>query len=147
MRIVLRETVEKLGRRGEIVKVADGFARNYLLPKKLAFEATDANLKRIEQERKVREVLETRERQEAQSLSERMSQLSLTAVRKVGENEALYGSVTNADVAEMLEKQGFSVDKRKILLDEPIRALGIYDVTVKLHHEVSASVKVWVVKE
>lgn len=147
MRIVLRETVEKLGRRGEIVKVADGFARNYLLPKKLAFEATDANLKRIEQERKVREVLETRERQEAQSLSERMSQLSLTAVRKVGENEALYGSVTNADVAEMLEKEGFSVDKRKILLDEPIRALGIYDVTVKLHHEVSASVKVWVVKE
>jgi large subunit ribosomal protein L9 len=147
MRIVLRETVEKLGRRGEIVKVADGFARNYLLPKKLAFEATDANLKRIEQERKVREVQETRERQEAQSLSDRISQLSLTAVRKVGENEALYGSVTNADVAEMLEKEGFSVDKRKILLDEPIRALGIYDVTVKLHHDVVASVKVWVVKE
>ena len=147
MRIVLRETVEKLGRRGEVLKVADGFARNYLLPKKLAFEATEANLKRIEQERKVREVQETRDRQEAQSLSERISQLSLTAVRKVGENEALYGSVTNADVAEMLEKEGFSVDKRKILLDEPIKALGIYDVTVKLHHDVSASVKVWVVKE
>ncbi len=147
MRIVLRETVEKLGRRGDIVKVADGFARNYLLPKKLAFEATDANLKRIEQERKVREVQESRERQDAQSLADRISQLSLTAVRKVGENEALYGSVTNADVAEMLEKEGFSVDKRKILLDEPIRALGIYDVAVKLHHDVTASVKVWVVKE
>jgi large subunit ribosomal protein L9 len=147
MRIVLRETVEKLGRRGDIMKVADGFARNYLLPKKLAFEATDANLKRIEQERKVREVQESRERQDAQSLADRISQLSLTAVRKVGENEALYGSVTNADVAEMLEKEGFSVDKRKILLDEPIRALGIYDVAVKLHHDVTASIKVWVVKE
>lgn len=147
MRIVLRETVEKLGRRGEVLKVADGYARNYLLPKKLAFEATEANLKRIEQERKVREVHETRERQEAQALADRLSQLSLTAVRKVGENEMLYGSVTNGDVAEMLEKEGFSVDKRKILLDEPIKALGIYDVSVKLHHEVSASVKVWVVKE
>ncbi len=147
MRIVLRETVEKLGRRGDIMKVADGFARNYLLPKKLAFEATDANLKRIEQERKVREVQESRERQDAQSLADRISQLSLTAVRKVGENEALYGSVTNADVAEMLEKEGFSIDKRKILLDEPIRALGIYDVAVKLHHDVTASIKVWVVKE
>ncbi|HEU5180747.1 MAG TPA: 50S ribosomal protein L9 [Candidatus Polarisedimenticolia bacterium] len=147
MRIVLRETVEKLGRRGDILKVADGFARNYLLPKKLAFEATDANLKRIEQERKVREVQESRERQDAQSLADRISQLSLTAVRKVGENEALYGSVTNADVAEMMEKEGFSIDKRKILLDEPIRALGIYDVAVKLHHDVTASVKVWVVKE
>lgn len=147
MRIVLRETVEKLGRRGDIVKVADGFARNYLLPKKLAFEATNANLKRIEQERKVREVQETRERHEAQSLADRISQLSLTAVRKVGENEALYGSVTNADVGEMLEKEGFSIDKRKILLDEPIKALGIYDVTVKLHHDVTASIKVWVVKE
>lgn len=147
MRIVLRETVEKLGRRGDILKVADGFARNYLLPKKLAFEATDANLKRIEQERKVREVQESRERQDAQSLADRISQLSLTAVRKVGENEALYGSVTNADVAEMLEKEGFSIDKRKILLDEPIRALGIYDVAVKLHHDVTASIKVWVVKE
>jgi large subunit ribosomal protein L9 len=147
MRIVLRENVEKVGRRGEVVKVADGFARNFLLPKKLALEATDANLKRIEQERKVREVHETKEKQEFQALASRLSQLSLTAVRKVGENEALYGSVTNSDVGELLEKEGFSVDKRKILLDEPIRALGIYEVPVKLHPEVTATVKVWVVKE
>jgi large subunit ribosomal protein L9 len=147
MRIVLRENVEKVGRRGEVVKVADGFARNFLLPKKLALEATDANLKRIEQERKVREVHEAKEKQEFQALASRLSQLSLTAVRKVGENEALYGSVTNSDVGELLEKQGFSVDKRKILLDEPIKALGIYEVPVKLHPEVTATVKVWVVKE
>lgn len=147
MRIVLRENVEKVGRRGEVVKVADGFARNFLLPKKLALEATDANLKRIEQERKVREVHEAKEKQEFQALASRLSQLSLTAVRKVGENEALYGSVTNSDVGELLEKEGFSVDKRKILLDEPIKALGIYEVPVKLHPEVTATVKVWVVKE
>ena len=147
MRIVLRENVEKLGRRGEVLKVAAGYARNYLLPKKLAFLATDANLKRIEQERKVREVQETKDKQEAQALAERMSQLSLTAVRKVGENEMLYGSVTNADVAELLEKEGFNVDKRKILLDDPIKSLGIYEVVVKVHPEVTANVKVWVVKE
>jgi large subunit ribosomal protein L9 len=147
MRIVLRENVEKLGRRGEVVKVADGYARNFLLPKKLAFEATDANLKRIEQERRVREVQESRDKQESQALSTRMSQLSLTAVRKVGENEILYGSVTNGDVAELLEKEGFTIDKRKILLDDPIKSLGIYEVAVKLHPEVTATIKVWVVKE
>ncbi|HEV8376521.1 MAG TPA: 50S ribosomal protein L9 [Candidatus Polarisedimenticolia bacterium] len=147
MRIVLRENVEKLGRRGEVIKVADGFARNFLLPKKLALEATNANLKRIEQERKVREVHEGKEKQEFQALAARLSQLSLTAVRKVGENEALYGSVTNSDVGELLEKEGFSIDKRKILLDDPIKALGIYEVPVKLHQEVTATIKVWVVKE
>ena len=147
MRIVLRENVEKLGRRGELIKVADGFARNFLLPKKLALEATNANLKRIEQERKVREVHEGKEKQEFQARAARLSQLSLTAVRKVGENEALYGSVTNSDVGELLEKEGFSIDKRKILLDDPIKALGIYEVPVKLHQEVTATIKVWVVKE
>ncbi|MCI0567698.1 MAG: 50S ribosomal protein L9 [Acidobacteria bacterium] len=147
MRIVLRENVEKLGRRGEVLKVADGYARNFLLPKKLAFEATGANLKRIAQEHRVREVQEARDKQDAQALSARMSQLSLTAVRKVGENEMLYGSVTNGDVAELLEKEGFTIDKRKILLDDPIKSLGIYEVSIKLHPEVTANVKVWVVKE
>jgi large subunit ribosomal protein L9 len=147
MRIVLRENVEKLGRRGEVVKVADGYARNFLLPKRLALVATEANLKRIEQERRVRETQEARDKQEAQALAARLSQLSLTAVRKVGENEMLYGSVTNADVEELLEKEGFAIDKRKILLDDPIKSLGIYEVPVKLHHEVTANVKVWVVKE
>jgi len=147
MRIVLRTDVESLGRRGEVVKVADGYARNYLLPKRLAMEATPGNLKLIEQERRVQEVHEAKEKQEAEALAARIAQLSCTAVRKVGENEVLYGSVTGADVAELLEKEGFSLDKRKILLEEPIKSLGIYEVPIKLHPQVTASVKVWVVKE
>ncbi|TFH60924.1 MAG: 50S ribosomal protein L9 [Gemmatimonadales bacterium] len=147
MRIVLRTDVESVGRRGEVVKVADGYARNYLLPKKLALEATPGNLKRIKQERRVQEVHEAKEKQEAEALAARIAQLSCTAVRKVGENEVLYGSVTGADVAELLEKEGFSLDKRKILLEEPIKSLGIYEVPIKLHPQVTASVKVWVVKE
>jgi len=147
MRIVLRTDVESVGRRGEVVKVADGYARNYLLPKKLALEATPGNLKRIEQERRVQEVHEAKEKQEAEALAARIAQLSCTAVRKVGENEVLYGSVTGADVAELLEKEGFLLDKRKILLEEPIKSLGIYEVPIKLHPQVTASVKVWVVKE
>ena len=147
MKIVLRTDVETLGRRGEVVRVADGYARNYLLPKKLALEATPGNLKLIEQERRVQEVHEAKEKQEAEALAARIAQLSCTAVRKVGENEVLYGSVTGADVAELLEKEGFSLDKRKILLEEPIKSLGIYEVPIKLHPQVTASVKVWVVKE
>ncbi len=147
MKIVLRTDVESVGRRGEVVKVADGYARNYLLPKKLALTATPGNLKRIEQERRVQEVHEAKEKQEAEALAARIAQLSCTAVRKVGENEVLYGSVTGADVAELLEKEGFLLDKRKILLEEPIKSLGIYEVPIKLHPQVTASVKVWVVKE
>ncbi len=147
MMIVLRTDVEKVGRRGEVVKVADGYARNFLLPKRLAFEATPANLKRIEQERRTSEIHEAKEKQEAEAVAGRVAQLSLTVVRKVGENEILYGSVTNGDLAELLEKEGFAVDKRKILLEEPIKSLGIYEVQVKLHPQVTASLKVWVVKE
>lgn len=147
MNVVLRTDVEKLGRRGQVIKVADGYARNYLLPRQLALVANPANLKRIEQERRVREVHEAREQQEAEAVAARLAQISCTVVRKVGENEILYGSVTTSDLAEFLEKEGFVVDKRNILLDEPIKALGIYEVPVKLHPQVSASLKVWVVKE
>jgi len=147
MRIVLRTDVEKVGRRGEVVKVADGYARNFLLPKKLALLATPGNMKRIDQERRVQEVHEAKEKQEAEALAARIAQLSCTAVRKVGENDVLYGSVTSGDVAELLEKERFVVDKRKILLEEPIKSLGIYEVPVKLHPQVIAHLKVWVVKE
>jgi large subunit ribosomal protein L9 len=147
MKIVLRTDVENVGRRGEVVKVANGFARNYLLPKNLALEATEGNLKKIVQERRVQEVHEAKEKQDAEALASRIAQLSCTAVRKVGENEVLYGSVTSADVAELLEKEGFSVDKRKILLEEPIKSLGIYEVPIKIHSQVTAHLKVWVVKE
>jgi len=147
VRIVLRKDVENVGRRGEVVKVAAGYARNFLLPKHMALQATPGNLKRIEMERKVLEVQEAKEQQEAAALAEQISKLSCTAVRKVGDNEALYGSVTNADVAEMLEKEGYRIDKRKVLLDEPIKSLGIYEVSIKLHPQVTATLKVWVVKE
>ncbi len=147
MKIVLRTDVENVGRRGEVIRVADGYARNYLLPKRMALEATPGNLKQIEQERRVRAVHEAREKKEAEALATKISQFSCTIVRKVGENEVLYGSVTNADIADLLEKQGFLMDKRKILLEEPIKSLGIYEVPLKLHPEVVAAVKVWVVKE
>jgi len=147
MKIVLRTDVENVGRRGEVIRVADGYARNYLLPKRMALEATPGNMKQIEQERRVRAVHEAKEKKEAEALASKISQLSCTIVRKVGENEVLYGSVTNADIADLLEKQGFLMDKRKILLEEPIKSLGIYEVPLKLHPEVVATVKVWVVKE
>ena len=147
MKIVLRTDVEKLGRRGEIIQVANGYARNYLLPKELALVVTPGNLKRIEQEREVRQVQEAKEKQDAESFAARLAEISLTVVRKVGESEVLYGSVTSADLCELLEKEGFSVDKRKIILEEPIKSLGIYDVPVKLHPEVTGNFKVWVVKE
>ncbi len=147
MRIVLREDVEKLGTRGDVVTVADGYARNYLLPQKMAFLATGENLKRVEKEKKVLKLRLIQERDDAQLLAEKMASISCTIVKKAGEEETLYGSVTSADIASALEKEGILMDKRKALLAEPIKALGIYTVPVKLHPEVDAEVKVWVVKE
>jgi large subunit ribosomal protein L9 len=147
MRIVLREDVEKLGRRGEILEVAAGFARNFLLPKGKALPATEGNLKVVERERRRYVVHQAREKEEAASLARRVAGISCTIVRKVGESEQLYGSVTASDIAEYLEKEGIVLDKRRILLEEPIRALGIYTVPVKLHPEVTGEIRVWVVKE
>ena len=147
MRIVLREDVEKLGRRGEIVDVAAGYARNFLLPKGKALHATDGNLKRVEQERRKFAVRLAKEKEDAAAMARRLAGISCTIVRKVGENDHLYGSVTPADIAEYLAKEGVELDKRRILLDEPIKALGIYTIPVKLHPEVSGEIRVWVVKE
>jgi large subunit ribosomal protein L9 len=147
MKIILREDVDKLGRRGDVVKVAPGFGRNFLVPKGLAYTHTPGNAKRVDLERRFLNVKQAREKQEAEELARRISQASTTIVRKVGENETLYGSVTNGDIAEALEKEGFGIDKRKILLEDPIKTLGIYTVPVKLHPEVTAELKVWVVKE
>ncbi len=147
MKLVLRQDVEKLGRRGEVVSVAAGYGRNYLVPKQLALPATAGNLKRVELEQRRLVVKSARERGEAEELAQRLGRLSCTVARKVGENDALYGSVTNADVAAFLEREGLAIDKRKILLEEPIKALGIYTVPVRLHPEVTAEIKVWVVKE
>jgi|SRR6185436_5117948 large subunit ribosomal protein L9 len=147
MRIVLREDVEKLGRRGEIVDVAAGYARNFLLPKGKALHATDGNLKRVEQERRKFAVHLAKEKEDAAAMARRLAGISCTIVRKVGENDHLYGSVTPSDIAEYLVKEGIELDKRRILLDEPIKALGIYTIPVRLHPEVSGEIRVWVVKE
>ena len=147
MRLILRTDVELLGKRGEVVKVAPGYARNYLVPKGMAYEFSEGNLKRFEKEKKVLEVRQVKEQQEAQALADRLAKVSCTIVKKVGESDTLYGSVTNADVAEALTKEGFSIDKRRIVLDDPIKTLGIYTVPIRIHPEVTAELKVWVVKE
>ena len=147
MEVILREHVDHLGRRGEIVKVADGYARNYLLPLGKALPATAGNLKVIEREKRRYVVRLTKEKEENQALAGRIQALSLTLVRKVGESDVLYGSVTSGDVAESLSKEGIVVDKRRIQLPEPIKSLGIYTIPIRLHPEVTAEVKVWVVKE
>ena len=146
MEVILRDHVEHLGRRGEIVKVADGYARNYLLPRNLALPATAGNKKRIERERKLVEAREAEERQSAEAIAARVTALDLTVARKVGENDQLYGSVTNADIAEMLAEKGFDIDRRKILLPDPIKSLGETTVPVKLHRDVTAQLKIVVTK-
>ena len=147
MEIILRQHVDNLGRRGDVVKVADGYARNYLLPRKLALAVTDANKRQIERERKIFDVREAEEKQQAEALAERIGQLEIEIARRVGENNALYGSVTSADVAHALEVKGFAVDKRKIVLPEALKAIGEVTVPVKIHRDVTAQVKVKVVPE
>jgi len=147
MEVILRDHVENLGKRGEIVKVADGYARNFLLPRKLALPATDANRKWVERERKIAEARDLEERGAAETIATRLNALELTISRKTGENDQLYGSVTNADIGELLAAKGFDIDRRKILLPDPIKALGENTVPVKLHRDVTANVRVTVAKE
>jgi large subunit ribosomal protein L9 len=147
MEVILRDHVENLGKRGEIVKVADGYARNFLLPRKLALPATDANRKWVERERKIAEARDMQERGAAEAIAARLNALELTISRKTGENDQLYGSVTNGDIAELLAAKGFDIDRRKILLPDPIKALGENSVPVKLHRDVTANVRVTVAKE
>ena len=147
MEIILREDVEKLGARGQVVKVANGYARNFLLPKRLAVPATEANKKIVEQERQAHLRKEAKLKTEAEDLAKLLVGVSVSIAQKAGENDQLFGSVTAKDIAEALEKQNFTVDRRKILLDEPIRQLGEHKVTVRLHREVPIDVTVNVVKE
>ncbi|MDP1570690.1 MAG: 50S ribosomal protein L9 [Vicinamibacterales bacterium] len=147
MEVILRDHVEHLGDRGEIVKVADGYARNYLLPRKLALPATPANKNWVARERKIAEARESEQRAAAQGVATRLAALDITIIRRVGENDQLYGSVTNADIAEVILAQGFELDRRKILLPDPIKALGEYTVPVKLHRDVTAQLKVVVGRE
>jgi len=147
MEIILREDIEKLGARGQVVKVANGYARNYLLPKRLAVPATDANKKIVEQERQAHLRREAKAKGEAEDLAKMMGGVTVTIAQKAGENDQLFGSVTAKDIAEALEKQNFTVDRRKIQLEEPIRQLGEHKVTVRLHREVPVELTVQVVRE
>jgi large subunit ribosomal protein L9 len=147
MEIILRQDVEKLGNRGQVVKVASGYARNFLLPKKLAVAATESNKKIVEQERQAHLRRDAKVQGDAQDLAKMMGAVELTIVQKAGENDQLFGSVTTADLAAAFEKQGYSIDRKKILLEDPIKALGDYKVAVRLHREVSVDVPVHVVKE
>jgi large subunit ribosomal protein L9 len=147
MEVILREHVDNLGRRGDLVKVADGYARNYLLPRKLALLATDGNKKQIERERAKFEVKELEEQKVAQAVADRMATVEIEIARRVGETEALYGSVTSSDIAEALAAKGFDLDRRKLQLHEPIKKIGAYDVPVKLHRDVTVQLKVRVVPE
>jgi len=147
MEVILREHVDHLGKRGEIVKVADGYARNYLLPRKLALPATDGNRKHVERERKIMEARESEERGQAEAIASRLQALDIAIARRVGDTEQLYGSVTSADIAEVLKAKGFEVDRRKLILPEPIKTLGEHAVPLKLHREVTVPLKVRVVKE
>ncbi len=147
MEIILREDVEKLGARGEVVKVAAGYARNFLLPKKLAVAATDSNRKIVEQERQAHLRKEAKLVGEAQELAKLMGAVTVTIARKAGENDQLFGSVTAADISDALTAQNYSVERRKIHLDEPIRTLGEHKVTVRLHREVTTEVTVNVTRE
>ena len=147
MQIILQEDVEKLGTRGQLVDVAEGYARNFLLPRKLGLEATPGNMKRLEKMRAVFAKKEATEKDSAQKLADLLAGVSLTLVRKAGENDQLFGSVTSGDISEALAAQGYTIEKRKITLADPIKLVGEYEIPVKLHREVSASVKLTVKKE
>ena len=147
MEVILREHVDNLGKRGDLVKVADGYARNYLLPRKMALLATEGNKKVIEREKVKFDAKEAEEQGVAQAIADRLANVEIEIARKTGETDALFGSVTNADIAKALSAKGFDVDRRKIQLHEPIKKLGEYTVPVKLHRDVTVSLKVRVVAE
>ncbi len=147
MEVILREDIEKLGNRGQVVKVAPGYARNYLLPKRLAVAATDANRKIVEQERQAHLRKEAKLVGEAQDLAKLVNGVSVTIAQKAGENDQLFGSVTSKDIADALAAQNYTIDRRRVQLDEPIKQLGEYKVPVRLHKEVAVDVTVVVAKE
>ena len=147
MEVILREEIEKLGRRGDVVKVAAGYARNYLLPKRLAVAANESNKKIVEQEKQAYLRRESKEIGDASDLAKMMGSVEVTIAQKAGENDQLFGSVTAQDIVAALERAGYTIDRKKVNLAEPIKALGDYKVTVKLHREVAVELPVHVIKE
>lgn len=147
MEIILRQAIENLGHPGDVVTVKNGYARNFLLPRGFAYEATPGNLKRIAAERGRLEAAENERRESASELAKRLEEVQLTFSARVGEEGKLFGSVTSADVAEQLAAQGFTIERRLIDLHEPIKALGVYRVPVRLHADVKPEIRVWVIKQ
>lgn len=147
MEVILRNAVDKLGHPGDIVSVSPGYARNFLLPRGMAYEATPGNLKRIAQEKSRLEALENERIAAAKAIADKLAEVSVTFAARVGEEGKLFGSVTTADIAHQLEAQGFKIEKRQIELNEPIKTLGVYRVGVRLHADVHPEIKVWVIKQ
>ena len=147
MKVILKTDIESLGQIGEIVEVKRGYARNFLIPQNKAIEASQSNLKSYEQDRLIADKRQEREKKEAEHFSEKLSKVSLTATIQVGEEDKVFGAVTSQNVADLLKEQNIEIDRKKIILPEPIKALGVYDVPIKLHSEVEAIIKVWVVRE
>lgn len=147
MKVILKQKYEKLGEIGSIINVKSGFARNYLIPNGIAMVASDSNMKVLEQERKQLEAAEKRAVSQAEELKAKLDAVSVTAELQVGEEDRVFGAVTSQNIADLLAEKNYEIDKRKILLDEPLKALGVYEVPIKLHTEVEAKVKVWVVKQ
>ena len=147
MEVILRQAVDKLGNPGDVVTVSNGYARNFLLPRGVAYEATEGNKKRIAREKARLEAAESTRRQTAQEFAKVLEEVSITFAARVGEEGKLFGSVTTADIAAQLEAQGHHVEKRQIDLHEPIKALGVYRVPIRLHADVKPEIKVWVIKQ
>jgi large subunit ribosomal protein L9 len=145
--VILREDIEKLGHRGDVVRVAPGFARNYLLPRRMAVEATQSNKKIVEQEKQAHLRKEAKVISDAQELAKMMASVSIAIKQKAGENDQLFGSVTAQDIANALEKQGYTIERKKVLLEDPIKTLGEFKVPVRLHREVTIEIPVTVAKE
>lgn len=147
MEIILVQAIKGLGSEGDVITVADGYARNYLVPQGMAIVANKSNMKRIDDIKRRQITRERKELEQAQQAAEQMANVSCTIPVQVGEDDKLFGSVTSQDIARALEKEGMAIDRRKIMLEEPIRELGVFNVNVKIHPEVTGVVKVWVVKE
>jgi large subunit ribosomal protein L9 len=147
MKVLLRQDYETLGKRGDIVSVKDGFARNFLLPKGIALTAKPSNQKVLEEEKRILAHRQVKDKRTAETIAKELEEVSVTAAVAVGEEDKVFGSVTSQNIADLLQEKGYTIDKRKILLDEPIKALGIYSVPVKLHQDVEVKIRLWVVKE
>jgi len=146
MQVILKASVEKLGIEGDVVAVADGYARNYLIPRNLAIKATDKNRRTLDHEKRMETDRAVKDKKDAQKLAGELAGLSCTIRMQAGENDRLFGSVTALDIAAALEEQGLEIDRRKIILDEPIKELGVFTVPARVHPDVTADIKVWVVK-